>query len=141
MLYRRYPQGQEGKFEHLVVELKRPTCKLGQKEISQIETYAFTVSGDVRFDKHNTRWTFILIGNDFLPFAEQKAKVQNREHGHIHASEDGTTNIHIKKWSSVIGQAKWRYNFFREKPSSLQSPPPPMASSSSNASILPIPPG
>jgi hypothetical protein len=115
MLYRRYPQGQEGKFEHLVVELKRPTCKLGQKEISQIENYAFTVSDDERFDKHNTRWTFILIGNDFLPFGEQKARVQNREHGHIHASEDGMTNIYIKKWSSVIGHAKWRYNFFREK--------------------------
>lgn len=115
MLYRRYPQGQEGKFEHLVVELKRPTCKLGQQEISQIENYAFTVSCDERFDKYNTRWTFILIGNDFLPFAEQKAKVQNKEHGHIHASEDGMTNIHIKKWSSIIDQAKWRYNFFREK--------------------------
>jgi Histidine kinase-, DNA gyrase B-, and HSP90-like ATPase len=115
MLYRRYPQGQEGKFEHLVVELKRPACKLGQKEISQIENYAFTVSEDERFDKHHTRWTFILIGNDFLPFAEQRAKVQNREHGHIHASEDGMTNIFIKKWSSVIDQAKWRYNFFREK--------------------------
>ena len=25
------------------------------------------------------------------------------------------TNIFIKKWSSVIDQAKWRYNFFREK--------------------------
>ena len=115
MLYRRYPQGQEGKFEHLVVELKRPTCKLGQKEISQIENYAFTVSEDERFDKHHTRWTFILIGNDFLPFAEQRARVQNREHGHIHASEDGMTNIFIKKWSSIIDQAKWRYNFFREK--------------------------
>ena len=115
MLYRRYPQGQEGKFEHLVIELKRPTCKLGQKEISQIENYAFTVSADERFDKQRTKWTFILIGNDFLPFGEQKAKVQNREHGHIHASDDGTLNIYIKKWSSIIDQAKWRYNFFREK--------------------------
>lgn len=115
MLYRRYPQGQEGKFEHLVIELKRPTCKLGLKEISQIENYAFTVSADERFDKHNTKWTFILIGNDFLPFAEQRARVQNKEHGHIHASEDGMTNIYIKKWSSIIDQAKWRYNFFREK--------------------------
>jgi hypothetical protein len=25
------------------------------------------------------------------------------------------TNIYIKKWSTVIDQAKWRYNFFREK--------------------------
>ena len=88
---------------------------MGQKEISQIENYAFTVLADERFDKLQTRWTFILIGNDFLPFAEQKAKVQNKEHGHIYASEDGMMNIFIKKWSSIIDQAKWRYNFFREK--------------------------
>ena len=33
MLYRRYPQHTPYKFEHLVIELKRPACKLGQKEI------------------------------------------------------------------------------------------------------------
>jgi hypothetical protein len=115
MLYRRYPHRQEGKFEHLVIELKRPTCKLGGPEISQIENYAFTVAGDERFDKHSTKWTFFLIGNDFFPFAEHRASVQNKEHGHIHASDDGSTNIYIKKWSSIINQAKWRYNFFREK--------------------------
>ncbi len=115
MLYLRYPQGQEGRFEHLVIELKRPDCKLGKKEISQIEDYAFAVAGDERFDKQSTKWTFLLIGNDFLPFAEQRAKVQNKEHGHIYASEDGMTNIFIKKWSTIIDQAKWRYHFFREK--------------------------
>jgi hypothetical protein len=73
------------------------------------------ISCDERFDKLNTRWTFILVGNDFLPFAEQRAKVHNKEHGHIHASGDGTTNLQINNCSSIIDRAKWRYNFFRER--------------------------
>ena len=67
------------------------------------------------------QWTFILIGNDFLPFAEQKAKVQNKEHGHIYASEERMTNIFIKKWSSDHrpGQVALQ-NPLRRNPAQLQ---------------------
>jgi hypothetical protein len=115
MLYRRYPQSAPSHFEHLVVELKRPTCVLGQTEIGQIENYAFTVAADERFDKGRTRWTFVLIGNELNDFAHQRCGVQGREFGHIHASADGSVNIWIKKWSTVIAEAKWRYGFLREQ--------------------------
>lgn len=115
ILYRRYPEFTPNRYEHLVIELKRPTCKLGQDEIGQIEKYAFAVGHDERFDKSNTRWTFLLIGNELDEFAETKCRVQGREHGHIYASDDGSVNIHVKKWPTIIAQAKWRYEFFREK--------------------------
>jgi len=115
MLYRRIPQLQPNHFEHLVIELKRPSCKLGQKEVTQIENYAFSVADDERFDKHRTKWTFILIGNDLDSFADHKCKVQGREYGHIHASADGSINIFVKKWSTIIDEAKWRYQFFKDK--------------------------
>ena len=112
MLYRRFPQGQPHAYEHLVVELKRPSVRLGQKEIGQIENYAFTVANDERFDKTNTRWTFLLLGNDLDSFAQNKCNVTDREFGHIHS---GRINIYVKPWASIIDQAKWRYEFFREK--------------------------
>jgi hypothetical protein len=115
MLYRQIPQLQPDNFEHLVVELKRPSCKLGQKEIGQIENYAFSVAEDERFDKERTKWTFVLVGNELSSFAENKCKVQGRKFGHIHASDDGAVNIFVKKWSSVIAEAKWRYQFYKEK--------------------------
>ena len=115
MLYRRIPQSQPNQFEHLVIELKRPNCKLGQKELGQIENYAFSVASDERFDRNHTRWTFVLIGNDLDPFAIQKSRVQGREFGHIHQSDDGAVNIHVKKWSTIIAEATWRHQFFREK--------------------------
>lgn len=115
MLYNQYPLSVPETFEHLVVELKRPDCKLGKDEISQIENYAFTVADDERFDKSRTRWTFLLVGNDLTSFGENKCKVQGREFGHIHASDDGAVNIYVRRWSSIISQAKWRYQFFRDK--------------------------
>lgn len=115
MLYRQIPQLQQDSYEHLVIELKRPDCKLGQKEIGQIENYAFSVSDDERFDKHRTKWTFMLIGNELSPFAEKKCREHGRQYGHIHASDDGAVNIFVKKWSTIIAEAKWRYQFFKEK--------------------------
>lgn len=115
MLFRQIPQLQRDCFEHLVVELKRPACKLGQKEMMQIENYAFSVAHDERFDKERTKWTFMLLGNELSPFAEQKCREQGRKYGHIYASEDGAVNIFVKKWSTVISEAKWRYGFFKEK--------------------------
>jgi hypothetical protein len=115
MLHRQIPQYQPNHFEHLVVELKRPDCKLGQDELGQIENYAFSVADDERFDKTQTKWTFVLIGNELNAFADRKCREQGREYGHIHASVDGSVNIYVKKWSTVIAEAKWRYQFFREQ--------------------------
>lgn len=28
---------------------------------------------------------------------------------------ESLANIHVKKWSTIITEAKWRYQFFREK--------------------------
>lgn len=115
MLYRQIPEVQPNHFEHLVVELKRPSCVLGQSEIGQIEKYAFSVGGDERFDRTRTRWTFILLGNEFDSFVDQRCRAYGRHYGHIHASDDGAINIFVKRWSTVISEAKWRYHFFKDK--------------------------
>jgi hypothetical protein len=115
MLHRQIPQLQPDHFEHLVIELKRPNCKLGQKELGQIENYAFSVADDERFDKARTKWTFILVGNELAPFADRKCREHGRQYGHIHASDDGAVNIYVKKWSTIIAEAKWRYQFFKDK--------------------------
>ncbi len=115
MLHRQIPQLQPNTFEHLVVELKRPSCKLGKDELSQIENYAMTVAEDERFDKSQTRWTFVLVGNELSPFAERRCRQQGRQWGNIYTSEDNSVNVWVKKWSTFLQEAKWRYEFFRKK--------------------------
>lgn len=55
MLSRSVPQNHSDELEHLVVELKRPSVKIGGTELLQIEKYALTVAADERFSSLKTR--------------------------------------------------------------------------------------
>lgn len=98
-------------FEHLVVELKRPSLKLGQEEISQIEGIGHSVANDERFSKEKVKWKFILLGNEFNDFAESKAKSINTPYGCLHIKQN--LEIWIMKWNDILQNAKMRYEFFR----------------------------
>jgi hypothetical protein len=54
MLSRMVPQNHSDEREHLVVELKRPSVKVGADEITQVKKYAFTVADDERF-RHSVK--------------------------------------------------------------------------------------
>ena len=112
MLSKTFQLARKG-FEHLVLELKRPSVRLGSGQIKQIEEYAFAVSRDPRFSKENTTWTFMLLGNDFDDFAGQKAQSDNLPYGCIYRK--GNLTIWIKQWADVLNEAKVRYEFFRRK--------------------------
>jgi hypothetical protein len=113
MLWRRYPDRTAGRYEHLVIELKRPKKSLGQGELSQIENYALTVAADERFDKANTKWTFVLLGDDLTTFAKEKCEQNNRPFGLI--VQKPNVEVWVKKWAEITQDCKWRHEFYREK--------------------------
>ncbi len=112
----RIPAADPDQFDYLVVELKRPSVKIGQKVIAQIEEYAHAIAADPRFDHDHTRWTFVAVSRDFDDFGEMKAAQQGRARGEIHVS-DGKPNmrIFIRKWSEYIAEAEGRLRFFQDK--------------------------
>lgn len=112
MLYRRRKVDRD-RFEHLVVELKRPSITLGQTETSQIEKYAFTVAEDERFDTDKCAWEFVLLGNSYDSFVKQKASSERLPEGCIH--EGHGVRVWVRKWADVIGDARARHEFFRER--------------------------
>ena len=65
MLSRTLRRHRADELEHLIVELKRPKVKIGDKEITQVEKYAISVANDERFQSVNgLRWTFWAISDD-----------------------------------------------------------------------------
>ncbi len=112
MLYRRRKVDRD-RFEHLVIELKRPSITLGQDETSQIEKYAFTVAEDERFNTDKCSWEFVLLGNAYDNFVKQKASSDRLPEGCIH--EGRKVRVWVRKWADVIGDARARHEFFREK--------------------------
>lgn len=95
---------------HLVIELKAPKVKIDQKEISQVEGYAFSIKADERFRSVNTNWVFWAISDDFGPFAEQRITDPS---GLIH--QNPNISIYVKTWAQVIEENRARLQFFQEK--------------------------
>ena len=113
-------------FEHLVIELKRPTLTLTKKEVDQIEDYAMTVAANPLFDKDTTKWKFILLGKEFDSYVENR--LRNRTQGEGNLFDDGRISISVLKWSSVIQENKFKYEFLRKKLNHQLSDDPNFAS-------------
>lgn len=103
------------RYEHLVIELKRPTLKLTKKEVDQIEDYAMTVTNNPMFDKATTKWHFILLGQDFDEYVESRLQNRTSGIGNLYNSNNGNISISVLRWSSVIQENKFKYEFLKQK--------------------------
>ena len=112
MLSRAVPQSRPDEREHLVVELKRPTVKIGSKEISQVKQYAFAIADDERFESLTTRWTFWVISNAFDPTGKHEARQSDRPFGQVYKTEN--IEIWCKTWAEVLEAAKSRMRFYED---------------------------
>lgn len=119
MLTQLIPRNHPKEREHLIVELKSPKVKIGQKEINQIEAYAFAVANDERFRHLDTRWNFWIISTDLDEFAQMKRKQKGYSNGVIHTSDKLSTGcdftIWVKTWSEIIEECKYRMDFIRKQ--------------------------
>lgn len=113
-LWKQYPI-QDERLENLIIELKRPTKRLGKKELDQIETYAFAISADPQFPKENTKWNFLLLGHDFDDYVIRKLEDKKSGVGNLYNSEDGTVSVSVLQWNKVIQENKLRFNFLKER--------------------------
>lgn len=115
MLTRSVPCHRENELEHLIVELKRPTVDIGPEELAQVESYAFAVAEDERFNGLETRWVFWVISNSMDDHAKRRARQANMPPGLIHQSDDKRITIWAKTWSEVLQTNRYRLKLFQQK--------------------------
>lgn len=97
--------------DHLVVELKRPSVKIGAEELTQIQRYATAVSRDERFKKTNTGWNFWVVSNELDEHAETVANQADRPPGVVF---QGTgIRVWAKSWAQVIDDCEQRLKFVK----------------------------
>lgn len=107
--------------ENIVIELKRPTVKLGEVEVSQVKTYMRLIYSEPRFNSPNSTWTFILVGNDFdnSGYIENEInsnKTWGRKNLIQHVSNERQNyEIYVKKWSSIFDDFEIRHKFILDK--------------------------
>lgn len=105
--------------ENVVVELKRPTVLLGEKELSQVKKYMQVIRSDDRFNMGNVKWTFYLVGNRFNTSGYIEGEIENnRSHGEEHlvySIDNGNTKIFVLKWSEIFDEFSRRHEYLLEK--------------------------
>lgn len=101
------------KREHLVVELKAPRVKVGQKEATQIRDYAEAVTSDPQFTSANVTWNFWIVSTELSSGVQNDADAANSPPGCISAWSNGV-NIWAKTWSEIIAECESRLNYYRE---------------------------
>lgn len=112
-LWRRYIRGRLDEFEHLVIELKRPTVNISLEEIHQVKRYATKVIDNRHFDKTKTRWTFIALSDGIAQDAEEDVNQRDRQPGHVASGK--YHDVWVRTWAEVIQSAKIRLNWLQER--------------------------
>lgn len=102
LLMSRTIENATNRYDHLVVELKRPSVKIGSDEITQIEKYAFRIAKDGRFIGQDVSWTFLLIGADL----DEYAKMKRGQDGIVHRKDNMV--VRLIGWGELLGQCKHR---------------------------------
>lgn len=116
MLSRSIPRNNEDEIEHLVVELKSPKTKIGEKECSQIKNYAFAVIEDERFTGLSAKWNFWIISNELETYAQRESNQDNRPRGVIYRSKDrNDITVWAKTWSQILRENRFRLEFIRNR--------------------------
>lgn len=112
---------QSSTIDNIVVELKHPKIKLGEKELSQIKTYMNVIMSDSRFNASNMRWKFYLVGNDFdssnyIPNEMRNAINWGKKNLVCHIDNNGIQyEIFVLKWSELFADFEIRHNFLLKK--------------------------
>ncbi|WP_019991365.1 ATP-binding protein [Rudanella lutea] len=106
-----------GKHEYMVVELKAPKCKLSQKELNQIDKYAFTIEDYSALPSENVVYKLILVSTDVTKFAKSKLASARAAHPNQPFLYDLKVNsgkhieVYVMTWSEIIETNKRRLNY------------------------------
>ena len=97
--------------------MKAPTVKVGSKEVTQIEQYAYAVARDERFRTFKARWSFWVVSNDLDDFARLRTRQKDKPRGQISQTEDNhlLVEVWVKTWAEILSECNSRLRFIRER--------------------------
>lgn len=100
--------------EHMVVELKAPSVKIGAAAITQAKTYAIAVLGDDRFKSvKGIKWHFWLVSNAYDDYARNEIESGPDPERRLIMRRENVV-VGIKTWGELIEENRARLQFFQE---------------------------
>lgn len=99
--------------EFLLIELKRPSLKIGRKETDQLEDYVNAVRKQPDFHSTSTYWNFFLVTGEYEDDVGERITQQGRPSGVL--IQKDTHVVWVKTWSQLIRECEARLHFIAEK--------------------------
>ena len=112
-LGRSVPYADASKLEFLLVELKRPSLRLGRKELDQVEDYVNAIRNEPEYLHTDTTWNFYLIATEFDPEIEGRIHQRDRPKGLF--LDGDNFKFWIKTWAEIVRENEARLNFVQDK--------------------------
>lgn len=105
--------------EVMIVELKAPSCKISQKELQQVERYAFKIEEMAAFPKENVTYKILLISSDLSKIAKSMAKSARKDPNdpfkYRTMDTDGEDiRIYVMTWGEIIDINRQKLTYMSE---------------------------
>lgn len=107
------PHPEQDRREYLIVELKRPSIKIGRKELDQLEDYVLALRTQPDFRHTTTTWSFYLVTGDYDDAIRDRITQKDRPPGLF--IEKDNYRVWVKAWSEVIRECESRLKFIQDK--------------------------
>jgi hypothetical protein len=99
--------------EFLLVELKKPSIKIGRKEADQVEDYVNAILAQPDFINTSTQWNFFLVTTEYDDVVKQRITQENRPVGLF--IDKPNHKVWIKSWAELIRDCEARLKFVQDK--------------------------
>ncbi|MNK83952.1 hypothetical protein D3C87_1037890 [compost metagenome] len=92
--------------EIMVVELKSPKCAIGEKELSQIDKYAYTIEQYPSLPSDKVKYKLLLISSKLTSYAKSKMKSSKDKYPDtpfLYDKKKGKNiEVYVMEWSELI---------------------------------------
>lgn len=104
-----------GEREIMIVELKSPKCAISEKELNQIDRYAFTVEENFALPNEKVKYKLVLISSKLTKYALSKVKSSRLKYPEVPFLYDKKTEknieVYVMEWSELIEQNKRKLGY------------------------------
>lgn len=100
--------------EIVIVELKSPKCAISQKELNQIDRYAFTLEQHNGLPKDKVKYKIFLISSKLTDFAKSKMASAYKKYGVpflFDKKEGKEIELFVMEWNEIIESNKRKLQY------------------------------
>ncbi|MFF0253315.1 hypothetical protein ACFYPW_12570 [Micromonospora zamorensis] len=105
--------GDERQNERLVVELKRPTVRVGRPELEQVKSYARAIVEDPQYRGVKCKWKFVLATYDYDDSINRDIRQREKPPGLADDQEE--YGVWVQSWGEILDAAERKLFFFRKQ--------------------------